>query len=182
MRSTVLFLLAAAGAVAACSPAGDGPTGPVPRFVAVGPGEGNSPDRIRIRDQRREDFALVVVGCINEPLVVSGRINFITQAQDNPADRVHFRLHTNLQGVSGVGQVTGTRYRLSEENNATYNYVFLESPKFETTQIYRYRLIGDGPNNNSTIDVSFHLTVTPDGKISSTFMRADARCAEDGAM
>jgi hypothetical protein len=181
MRRYVVCALGAVGALAACSPVTDGPTGPAPSFIAVGPGQGNSPDRIRIRDQRREDFTLTVIGCINEPLVVTGRANFITQAQDNPADRVHFRLHTNLQGVSGVGQTTGTRYRLAEEFNATYNYVFLESPKLETTQIYRFRLTGDGPNNNSWINISFHLTITPDGTIASSFTRAEARCAEDGA-
>ena len=181
MRSQAASVLIAAVVLGGCSPASDGPIGPVPHFVAVGPGPGNSPDRSRVRDQRREDFSLVVIGCISEPLVVTGRANFILQAQDNPADRVHFRLHTNLQGVSGVAQVTGTRYHLSEETNATYNYVFLESPKFETTQIYRYRLIGNGPLNNSWVNVSLHITITPDGTITSTFMRADARCAEDGA-
>ena len=180
MRSVATFALVTAGILAACAPAGDGPTGPAPRFIAVGPGHGNSPDRIRIRDQRREPFTLVVSGCLNEPLVVSGSMNYILQAQDSPGDRVHFRLHTNLQGVSGVAQVTGTRYRLAEENNATYNYDFLETPQLETTQIYRYRLIGDGPDNNSWLSISFHLTITPDGTTSSTFTRAEARCREDG--
>lgn len=166
---------------AACSPTADAPTALEPHFVTVGPGEGNSPDRIRFRDQRREDFTLATFGCISEPLVVTGRANFIVQAQDNPADRSHFRLHTNLQGVSGVTP-NGTRYHLSQEHNSTYNYVaFLEPPKFETNQVFRYRLIGDGPLNNFWLNISFHLTVTPDGKISSTFFRADSRCAQDGA-
>src|SRR5687768_12599742 len=157
MRVSAVLAMAVVAAAAACSPAEDGPTAPPPHFVAVGPGEGNSPDRIRIRDQGREDFTLVVTGCIEEPLVVTGTANLIIQAQDNPADRVHYRSHANLQGVSGVGQLTGTRYRLAQEFNATYNYVaFLDPPKLETTQIYRYRLIGDGPANNSYFDISFH--------------------------
>lgn len=174
------YLVSAVLIVAACSATADAPTAVDPHFVAIGPGEGNSPDRIRIRDQRREDFTLVIAGCLNEPLAVTGRANFVLQAHDNPGDRVHFRLHTNLQGVSGVTQVTGTRYQLSQEHNATYNYAFLEPPTFETNQVYRYRLIGDGPLNNSWVNISFHLTVTPDGKISSTFFRAEARCSEEG--
>ena len=181
MRHGLVLGLVAGAIAAGCSPPGDGPTAPVPRFIAVGPGEGNSPDRIRIREQRKEDFTLTGVGCVSEPLVLTGTANFILQAQDNPADRSHFRLHTNLQGVSGVGEVTGTRYHLSNETNATLNYVaFLDPPKFETTQLFRYRLIGDGPHNNHWVDISLHTTVTPDGRISSTFFRAEERCATEG--
>lgn len=174
------YLVFAVLIAAACSPTADTPTGVQPHFATIGPGEGNSPDRIRVREQRREDFSLVVGGCLNEPLVVTGSANYILQAQDNPGDRVHFRLHTNLQGVSGVTQVTGTRYRLSQEHNATLNYAFLEPETFETNQVFRYRLIGNGPLNNSWINISYHLTITPDGTVTATFVRAEARCAEEG--
>src|SRR5688572_1509927 len=107
-RYLVLSLLV----LAACSPDANAPVAPAPHFATVGPGKGNDPDRIRIFVHHQEDFTLVVAGCLSEPLVVTGTMNFTLQDQDNPGARAHFRLHANLQGVSGVTQITGTRYHL----------------------------------------------------------------------
>src|SRR5688572_15018240 len=106
-----------AAALAACSAGESAPTGSVPRF-----GRGNDPDRIRIREHHQEPFmALVSASCNGEAVAVTGTLNYTLQAQDNPADNVHFRLHTNLQGVSGVGAVSGNRYHLTQVHNVTYN-------------------------------------------------------------
>jgi hypothetical protein len=177
MRIRALCGISMAVLLAGCSPSGPEATAPLPRL-----GLGNDPDRIRVRDQRREPFtATVNASCNGEPVVVMGMANFILQAQDNPADNTHFRLHTNLQGVSGVGAISGDQYHLTQVHNATYNYVaFLEPPRFETNQVFRYRLIGQRPDNNTWLNVSLHLTVTPDGRISSTSFRLEQRCAEDG--
>jgi hypothetical protein len=176
MRWRPIHWINSAILLAACAGSEPGPTGPVPRL-----GLGNDPDRIRVRDQRREPFTTAAFGCISEPLVVTGTVNYILHAQDNPADNVHSRLHTNLQGVSGIGSLTGTRYQFILVHNVTYNYVaFLDPPRFETNQVARFRLIGDRTNNNLWVNTSFHVTVTPDGKISSTRFEVEARCAEDG--
>lgn len=180
MPRYLVLALSFAGAIAACSDADRSPTAPPPSLVSTGgQGLGNDPDRIRVFDHRTDPFTAAAAGCISEPVVLTGTVHYLLHAQDNPGERVHFTLHTNLQGVSGVGQVTGTRYRLSQEHNVTYNYSFLETSQFETNQIFRYRLVGQGPDNNFWINISFHLTVTPDGRITSTSTRAEARCAQD---
>jgi hypothetical protein len=145
-------------------------------------GLGNDPDRIKIFDQRREPFtATVSASCNGEPVIVTGTMNVVSHAQDNPSDNVHFRLHTNLQGVSGVGAVSGNRYHLTQVHNATYNYeAFLDPPRFETTQVFRYRLVGQGANNNTWLNIAVHTTITPDGSITSTWTELEIRCAEDG--
>ena len=123
----------------------------------------------------------VSAACNGEPVLVTGTINRVLQAQDNPAGNVHFRLHINLQGVSGVGAVSGNRYHLTQTHNVTYNYVeFLDPPRFETTQVFRYRLIGQRPNNNTWFNIFVHTTVTPDGTISSSKVENEGRCGEDG--
>ena len=174
MTCRLVYGIVAVALLAGCAESDPTPTAPLPLL-----GRGNDPDRIRIRDQRREPFTLTVVGCLDAPMVVTGSANYILQAQDNPGGNSHFRLHTNLQGVSGVS-VTGTRYHLAETFNGTYNYDSMEPPRFETTQIFRYRLIGDGPRNNSWVNISLHTTITPDGRISSTRTEAEAGCAEEG--
>jgi hypothetical protein len=174
------YLVSALLIAVACSSGADGPVAPRPHFIAVGPGKGNSPDRIRVFEHHQEDFTLVVAGCLSEPLVVTGTLNFTHQAQDNPGNRAHIRLHTNLQGVTGVTQITGTQYHLAQVHNATVNNDFTDVMPLETTQIFRYRLIGSGPNNNSTIDVSYKLTINANGTTTATFLRPEARCAEDG--
>lgn len=166
--------------VVACSPGADAPVAPKPHFIAVGPGEGNSPDRIRVWEHRKEGFTLLVAGCLSEPLLVTGTANFTLQAQDNPGNRAHFRLHSNLQGVSGTTQITGTQYHLAQVHNATINNSFPVAVPFETTQIFRYRLIGSGPLNNSVIDISYKLTINANGTTTASFFRAEAKCAEEG--
>lgn len=176
MERRLVCAVAAAVVLAACSDAESAlPTGP--RF-----GRGNDPDRIKIFDQRREPFtATVSASCNGEPVVVTGQVNVVSQAQDNPADNVHFRLHTNLQGVAGVGAVSGAQYHLAQVHNVTYNYVaFLDPPRFETTQVFRYRLVGQRPDNNTWFNIGVHTTVTPDGRIASTWSELELRCGEDG--
>ncbi|MGQ0715209.1 MAG: hypothetical protein ACT4PJ_16040 [Gemmatimonadaceae bacterium] len=167
--------MAASVILTACSGSEGSPT--APRL-----GLGNDPDRIKIFDQQRTPFtATVSASCNGEPVVVSGTMNTVSQAQDTPSDNVHFRLHTNLQGVSGVGAVSGNRYRLSQVHNVTYNYeAFLDPPRFETTQIFRYRLVGQRPDNNTWFNVGVNTTVTPDGRITSTWSEVEGRCGEDG--
>jgi hypothetical protein len=162
--------------LAACSPSEPQPTSPLPSL-----GLGNDPDRIRIREQRREPFTTTGAGGCLEPIILTGMANFILQAQDNPADNVHFRLHSNLQGVSGVGALSGNRYQLAQVVNATYNYVEdLEPRRFETTQIFRYRLIGQRPHNNSWVNISLHITITPNGETTSSWSRVEAECGQEG--
>ena len=174
------YLVSALLIAAACSPGADAPVAPQPHFIAVGPGVGNSPDRIRVFEHRQEPFTLVVIGCLSEPLTVTGTLNFTLQAQDSPGGRAHIRRHTNLQGVSGVTQVTGTQYHLAEAHNATTNNDFTDVMPLETTQVYRYRLIGSGPDNNSTVTISFKLTINANGETTASYFRAEAHCAEDG--
>ncbi len=175
VRNTVLGVTAAV-VLAACSPSEPQLTSPLPSL-----GLGNDPDRIRIREQRREPFTTTGAGGCLEPIILTGMANFILQAQDNPAENVHFRLHSNLQGVSGVGALTGNRYRLAQVFNATYNYAEdLESSRFETTQIFRYRLIGQRPHNNSWVNISLHITITPEGRTSSMWSRVEAECGQEG--
>lgn len=172
-----MVTFAIAALVTACSGV-DAPTSPTltPRLQ----GRGNDPDRIRVHEHHTEDFVAPALGC-TEPLIVTGTVNVILYAQDNPADRVHYLSHANLQGVSAVGQTTGTQYRLAQAFNIVLNYnAFLEPPTFTTNQVFRYRVIGQRPLNNQWFDVSYHLTVTPDGKVSSSFLRVEGRCAEDG--
>jgi hypothetical protein len=107
-------------------------------------------------------------------------MNFTLQDQDNPGERAHFRMHTNLQGVSGVTQITGTQYRLAQVHNATINNDTTDVMPLATTQVFRYRLIGSGPLNNSKVDISFHLTINANGTVTASYTRAEASCREDG--
>ena len=176
MRQVMLALALAASATA-CSGT-DALT--APKMIPRAQGLGNDPDRIRIHEHHTEPFVAPAMGCV-EPIVVSGTVNVILYAQDNPADRVHYLSHTNLQGVSAVGQVTGTRYRLAQVFSAVLNYAaFLEPPQFTTNQVFRYRVIGDRPLNNFWFDISYHLTVTPDGRVTSSFLTVEGRCNEEG--
>src|ERR671923_213956 len=112
MRSRAFYIVAAAIVLAACA-ASETAVPTAPRL-----GLGNDPDRIKIFDQRRESFtATASASCNGEPVIVSGTMNVVSQAQDNPSDNVHFRSHANLQGVTGVGAASGLQYHLTQVHN-----------------------------------------------------------------
>ena len=175
MRYSLVLAVSGAMLVAGCSGA-DSPTGP--GYTVHAQGLGNDPDRIRIHEHHKRPFSEPAQGCV-ETVILTGTIHTLIYAQDNPGGRVHYLSHTNVQGVTGVGLTSGNRYHLTNVFNAVLNYEFLET-KFETNQVFRYRVIGQRPNNNFFIDIHYHLTVTPDGRVTASFVRVDSRCAEDG--
>jgi hypothetical protein len=175
MRRCLVLALTGAVLAAGCSNA-DSPTGPT--FAVHAQGLGNDPDRIRIHEHHTQPFSEPAQGCV-EPVLLTGTIHTHIYAQDNPGGRVHYSSHTNVHGVTGVGVISGNRYHLTNVFNAVLNYEFLET-KFETNQVFRYRVIGQRPNNNFFIDISYHLTITPDGRVTASHMRVDSHCAQDG--
>jgi len=78
------------------------------------------------------------------------------------AGGVHVSQHTNVQG-QGTDATTGVGYVVSDVANQEYNAKF----GFELTYTESYKLIAKGSAPNALIFVDFHITVTPNGDLTS---------------
>lgn len=138
---------------------------------------GGEPARSHVASQHwREPFAAVVHACDGDVIGLAGTAHHKVAAFATPSARVHFRLHSNLQGVGGVGVPSGTRYRLVEVAGANYNYEADGLAPFETNHILNYRLIGAGPNNDRVVRVRFHITIAANGHVAVARHHVDAEC------
>jgi hypothetical protein len=78
------------------------------------------------------------------------------------AGGVHVSEHTNVQG-QGTDATTGVDYVVSDVANLEYNAKL----GFEETYTESYKLIAKGKAPNALLFSDFHITVTPNGDLTS---------------
>jgi hypothetical protein len=87
------------------------------------------------------------------------------------AGRGHFKEHINLQG-QGSDAATGVNYVANDVGNEEDNFV----PYYESTYVEHYNLIAKGNAPNADLYVTSHVTITPDGSVSSYHSDFRVRC------
>ena len=121
-------------------------------------------------------FDTVFVPCANggvgEVVVLTGllHINYIRVLTDSTSLT---RGTLNLLGASGVGQTTGATYRAVWSNPDMLS--FHAQDGVTSSFIKVYRIIGQGPGNNYTVQFSFHVTVV-NGQLVSLADNFIVRC------
>jgi hypothetical protein len=86
----------------------------------------------------------------------------------------HMEMHFNVQGVSGVGLVTGTQYR--GIHTETHSSNASGSGASEFTTVIDIKLIAEGSAGNLTIrDVLIHSTTNADGTVTRYHRQHDCR-------
>jgi hypothetical protein len=100
----------------------------------------------------------------SEPVLYSGTAHFVVHRTTDASGGYHFRVNTNSQQLSGVGQWTGTRYRLRIfEGSYGVNSNSSDLLPTEWTQVTRGIVIGQGPGNNDRIRFQLHGTINANG-------------------
>ena len=74
----------------------------------------------------------------------------------------HVKQHVNVQG-QGSDAATGVDYVVTDVANSEFNGSF----GFENTYTESYNLIAKGKAPNALIQIDYHITVTPNGDVSS---------------
>ena len=74
------------------------------------------------------------------------------------------RFFFNYQGVSGVGQITGTHYVVIAKNSAIVKTSLLHE-NVSATFTETLNFLGTGPDNKFFSQAQFHITVRPDGSV-----------------
>jgi len=108
-------------------------------------------------------FVYCANGGIGETVYLSGSLHTVTHVTLDGAGGFHTVAQTQYQGVSGVGVNTGDTY---QGTGGTYNEDNGQVGE-EITFVNNFWLIGQGPDNNFQLHWTLHLTVNPDGTLTT---------------
>ena len=73
----------------------------------------------------------------------------------------------NLQGVSGTGEVTGTKYQATEVFTNQSSGAISSNAPFEQTSVGNEHFVGQGPGNNFNFHFTFHVTINANGDLTA---------------
>jgi hypothetical protein len=119
------------------------------------------------------------VGCANggagESVALSGalRVGSFTMADGNGG--LHVRTHVQPDGVTGVGQTTGLRYR-GTGGTIELSSEAVDGAPSTYTMVNNFRIIGQGPRNNLHVHTTLHMTVNANGEVTSSVNVTSAEC------
>ena len=113
---------------------------------------------------------VVFVPCANggagEYVELSGSLNFVFHDIFDSSGGLHVQVHSNLQGVSGTGATTGTKYQASQSESDGFN-VSVDDAPFESTSVASFNIVGQGRGNNFVLHESAHFTVNANGDVTA---------------
>jgi hypothetical protein len=113
---------------------------------------------------RVEDIA--VNDCTGQQIPVVINVNERTYVRSDDADGFHVSYHLSINGF-GTDPATGDSYIVKATAQDAVNVKASE----EETFILSFILLGQGIVPDQRTNVSFHITVNPDGTVSSYFNR-----------
>ena len=118
----------------------------------------------------------VFVPCANggggETVVFEGRLHVLAVVTLDNKGGFHLKSHSQPQGLTGTGQVTGDKYQgtgvtqdqLNGKVGETYTYV------------NNFRIIGPGPGNNYLVHTTSHYTVNANGELAVEHVHSTSTC------
>ena len=108
-----------------------------------------------------------------EIVTLSGRLRGLFHLTLDAGGGGHIVFSSNPQGVSGVGETSGERYRGTGISRQTHNFIGLP---FSDTFVNDFRIIGQGAGNNLLIHSNLHLTINANGEITTFVDNFRAEC------
>jgi hypothetical protein len=122
-------------------------------------------------------IALVVfVSCANggagEDVALTGNLHDLFHVTLDGTGGFHLRALDNPQGVAGTGLTTGDKYQGTGVTQFTLN----GKVGLTETFVDNFRIIGQGPGNNFLVHENFHVTVNPNGTVTSLHDNFTVEC------
>jgi len=119
----------------------------------------------------------VFVPCANggagESVDLSGNLHDLFHVTFDGRGGFHLQLLDNPQGVSGTGETTGAKYQGTGVTRSSFNGLVGSTETF----VNNFRIIGMGPNNDFVVHENVHVTVNPDGTVTSSVDNFSATCS-----
>src|SRR5438874_8395004 len=88
------------------------------------------------------------IPCAGELVVLNGPLHILSALTFDRAGGFHLVAHFQPQGIRGLGQTTGVRYRAT---GITEFQTSAKAVPFETSFVNNFKIIGQGPGNNLLI-------------------------------
>ena len=115
----------------------------------------------------------VISGCPGgESVDFSGSAHTLFHATINSDGGESADFHINGQGVSGIGEISGAKYQLPVAVHINTN----GHVGVETTTTLSAELIGQGPDNNEVMHMTFHVTVNANGTVTASVDNFFIKC------
>ena len=121
-----------------------------------------------------EQFVPCASGGSGEIVALSGNIHDLFHVTIN-GNRYKVRVHTQPQGISGVGLTTGDSYRGTGVTQDTFGGSLVDG-QGSSTFVNNFRLVAPGPGNNFTIHEVVHVTINAAGEITATVEQLSVSC------
>jgi hypothetical protein len=109
--------------------------------------------------------------CTGEPIQFDGLLHVVTTTEQT-SDGVMLKAHSNTQGVSGVGLLTGAKYEVIQVMNETETAVLVPLTGSADVAIH-FRIISQGSLDNFLADIVYTFTL-PD--LIPTYKINNVRC------
>jgi hypothetical protein len=111
--------------------------------------------------------------CNGEQVNVSGNIHLTTGVSTDGSGGLHFRSHINNQGVSGIGELTGSRYQIPTTSNVS---AYLGSARTMALTV-NGRFVAQGSTPNFNVRQMFHVAIDSNGvtTVSNSDFRTDCK-------
>jgi hypothetical protein len=117
---------------------------------------------------------VVDIPCAPDIVILSGELHtLVTQVVDSNGG-IHIKSHSQPQGISGVGLLTGAKYQATGVTQEHFN----DHPglPLEDTFVNNFRIIGQGPGNNFLVHTTLHITVNANGVVTANVINARTDC------
>jgi hypothetical protein len=114
-------------------------------------------------------ITFLLTSCSGEPVAIVGDMRVLSHIHDDGNGAFHARFSGGQDG-SGVGQVSGDVYQFSSVFGFSVNG--LGSPSVQSFEM-KSHLNTAGPNNNTYLHTTFHITINANGDV--TVVNVDTR-------
>jgi len=119
-------------------------------------------------------FVPCAAGGAGEMVDLSGPLHVLITSTIN-GNNVSGRFQFQPQGISGTGETTGLRYQATGLTGENFT-ASQQNGVFTLTFINRFDIIGQGPNNNFTVQETAHTTINADGTVTVNFDNFSVEC------
>jgi len=152
------------GVLAAC---GESPAGPANHLASDPAGSAIAPSQTLTNNLVFPVTFSSFIPCANggsgEEVAFAGDVHQVVHVTLTGKGRAILMAHIQWQGVTGTGLVTGDKYTGVSVSHSTETLAV----GVEETFTFNFRLIGQGSGNDLMMHNKFHVTVNPDGSVSS---------------
>lgn len=121
---------------------------------------------VQVNDSEAINLSIFVpcaAGGIGENVDLSGRLHTVISYTIN-RNRVSGAFHVQPQGINGVGETTGLRYRGTGVTEETFAGSFRNGEN-NNSFVNNFRIIGQGSGNNYIVHETLHFAINADGNV-----------------